>query len=347
MGKKILIVGGGLAGSCLAIHLLERKHNITLLDSGENHSSRVAAGLINPLVFRRMTKSWRVDEFIPFAETFYQSLESTTSSRFFHPIVIRRFFSSQQEREFWNKKVQDPLFHSYMNEVTEEDESSNQPLNNFGSGRVKKASWVDTVRFLSVSHAYFKKTLDYRVESFDASKFHPETDHLQYKGEVFDAVVFCQGYLGITNPWFNYLPLNQTKGEVLTIQSSTLPTDESWNRKCFVLPIANSTFKVGSTYVWNTSSLNITEEGKNLILENLSVLTLEKVEVIEQVAGVRPTTTDRRPLMGQHPNWSNLFIFNGLGTKGYMMAPLLAKEMTEHILHGTPLNREVSIERFH
>ena len=50
--KSILIIGGGLAGITLAHHLLKRKQLVTLIDDGKNVSTRVAAGLVNPLVLR-------------------------------------------------------------------------------------------------------------------------------------------------------------------------------------------------------------------------------------------------------------------------------------------------------
>ena len=60
--KNILIVGAGLAGSCLAHRLLDDGHHITIIDKGENHATSIAAGMVNPMVFRRMNKSWRLDE---------------------------------------------------------------------------------------------------------------------------------------------------------------------------------------------------------------------------------------------------------------------------------------------
>ena len=39
-------------------------------------------------------------------------------------------------------------------------------------------------------------------------------------------------------------------------------------------------------------------------------------EVLEHVAGVRPATFDRRPLLGRHPVYSNLAIFNSCSVHG-------------------------------
>ena len=104
MKEKFLIVGGGLSGVAIGYHLIQKGKDVTLLDDQNNHSSIVAAGMINPLVFRRITKSWRVDDFIPYCEQFYSSIEKQADRPLFHPITIRRFFSSQQEKDFWTTK---------------------------------------------------------------------------------------------------------------------------------------------------------------------------------------------------------------------------------------------------
>jgi glycine/D-amino acid oxidase-like deaminating enzyme len=143
--------------------------------------------------------------------------------------------------------------------------------------------------------------------------------------------------------YFNYLPLDPTKGQTLTIQSDNIPTHESINRKCFVLPTENKTFRVGATYEWSDSSLNITKEGKELLEADLNNLIQANYSVLEQKAGVRPTVKDRRPLLGKH---TNLFVFNGLGTKGYLIAPYLAYEMSQLLIHQKALNKEIDIKRY-
>jgi hypothetical protein len=41
-----------------------------------------------------------------------------------------------------------------------------------------------------------------------------------------------------------------------------------------------------------------------------------------------------------------MYIFNGLGSKGVMLAPHFAEELVEHITKGLQLNEEVSVSRF-
>lgn len=341
--KNILIVGAGLSGLSVAVHLIRKGWSVTILDNGVNHSSIIAAGMINPLVFRRMTKSWRVDEFLPFLQSFYKSLEKETGNSFLHPITIRRMFSTQQEREMWLGKQQTAEFSNYMHTVSTEDDAYSKAINKHGSGRVKNSFYVDTQLFLDALKTYVSEKGKLISDAFSYSKL----NGLTYNNETYNEVVFCEGYLGVDNPWFGDLPLDQTKGETLTITSSEIPENESLNRKCFVLPLGNNTFKVGSTYVWNTPDTSPTVPGKETILENLSYLTNAKFAVTDQGAGVRPTTKDRRPLIGTHSTRSNYHIFNGLGAKGYMIGPFLSAAFVDYLTGEGDLDAEIDIKRIY
>lgn len=338
---KFLIVGAGLSGLSVAVQLIRKGKAVTIVDNQSNICSRIAAGMINPLVFRRMTKSWRLDEFMPYLIEFYRDLEKEVGSAFFHPVKIRRMFSNDHERDLWLKKEEYEEFKPYMHPVTKEDLSYDKALNPFGSGRVKSSFYVDTPVFLDVVLSWVEESGTVIREQFDYSSLIDTT----YGGEHYDAVVFCEGHLAKDNPWFKDVNLDQTKGELLTIKSMSMPEDESVNRKCFVLPIGNHLFKVGSTHDWNNPTTHITKEGREEILKNLSYITNEKVEVVEQFAGVRPTVVDRRPLIGAHPDKKDYYIFNGLGTKGYMLAPLLSLEFIEYLLDEKPLDKEVDVKR--
>lgn len=342
--KNILIVGAGLAGSSLAHRLMDLGHQITLIDRGENYATSVAAGMINPMVFRRMNKSWRLDEFLPEAKKFYLSLENKLNVKLFHPITIRRLFSSEQERFSWLEKQSIPEFKNYLTPITEEDEGYDGANNQFGSGRVKNAFWIDSELFYNSNLAFFRDNGMLKTETFSLTEFIP--GEANYKGKIYDKVVFCCGYLNEELPFFSNSPIEQTKGQTLTIYSHEIPENESLNRKCFVLPLENQTFRVGATYEWNDDSLSTTEQGKELLLSNLSVLGNFGFKILSQNAGVRPTVLDRRPIMGQHPDFSKLFIFNGLGTKGYMMAPTLSRELVEFMFERKALDNVVSNERF-
>jgi hypothetical protein len=68
------IIGWGLAGATLAWQLHFRNQKFVVHDSGKNYSTRVAAGLVNPIVFKRLTKSWNADLLMPYSVEFYQKI---------------------------------------------------------------------------------------------------------------------------------------------------------------------------------------------------------------------------------------------------------------------------------
>jgi hypothetical protein len=342
--QKFLIVGAGLAGTCLAHQLLKSGQTVTIIDKGENHATAIAAGMVNPMVFRRMNKSWRLDECMNDAVPFYKELGLKFNKQLYYPITIRRMFSSLQEREFWEKRQEIDEYKSYLNTISEADNNYSKAINEFGSGRLKQAFWVDALAYYEGNRNYFQSIDCLLDEEFDLTQFDEKT--ASYKGVEYDKVVFCCGYLNKYIPFFASAPVEQTKGQTLTIESEDLPADVSLNRKCFVLPLGENTFRIGATYEWNDGTLTTSEQSKNLLLEHLSVLGDFQLKIVDQSVGVRPTVLDRRPIIGQHPEHSKLFIFNGLGTKGYLMAPTLAKDMCAFLLEGKELDREVSLKRF-
>ncbi|MGJ8661109.1 MAG: NAD(P)/FAD-dependent oxidoreductase [Bacteroidota bacterium] len=343
--KHFLIIGGGIAGTCVASELLERNCKVTLVDSDENFSSRVAAGQINPIVFRRMTKSWRVDEFLPYARNYYENLAAKHNASIIVDKPIRRLFAHEQERDEWIKRQDKPEFSPYLKTLTDEDLNFSKAKNICGSGLVKQSFYVNSENFLSAIKSSIENHENgtWITDKIDYSTIDPSNS--SWKEIQYDGIVFCDGYLNMHNPYFNFITVDQTKGEVLTVESD-IYNEESLNRKCFVLPQENGQFRVGSNYEWDCADLNPTEKARIEISENLSSLVENEFKIVDQVAGIRPTTKDRRPAMGKHPEIDGFYLFNGLGAKGYLIAPLLGKEMVEFILDKKPLHEEQDLRRY-
>jgi glycine oxidase len=344
--KRVLIAGGGLAGITMAYQLHERNIPFLLIDQGVNHSSSIAAGIINPIVFRRMLKSWRVDDFLPYAIDFYNKIGAYSNDIFFHFLPMRRGFAHEQEAELWESRQFLDEYNSYLTQISENDILNTSVINNYGTGKVMQSGFVDTNLFLEKSYLFLIKNELYLKTKYNYNEF--DIQNCVFRGEAFEKIIFCEGYHGIDNPWFNYLPLQTTKGQTITIESNTLPSNEILNRKCFILPIKDTEhFKVGSTYEWDTTDLSITEEGLNSLKQNIDQLidNQNKYSIIHQEAGIRPTVKDRRPLIGEHPTFKKCYIFNGLGTKGYLMAPLLSEELYKFMYEDISLDKEIDIKR--
>lgn len=342
--KRILIIGAGLAGTSLAHEFLEDGHHVQLIDRGTNHSTAVAAGMVNPMVFRRMNKSWRLDEFMSDAKLFYKDLESKLKTSFMHPMTIRRMIASQQERNYWLKRANLEEYKAYLEDINEEDDSYALATNQFGSGRVKNAFWIDAHAYYEKNIQYFKQLGVLKIEDFDPSHFDPL--ERTYRHERYDFVVFCLGYEQLNFSVFGELPIQPTKGQTLFIHSKEIPENESLNRKCFVLPVGDKKFRIGATYEWENTQLNPTEEGKLILEGHLSALGNYQHEILGQQVGIRPTVKDRRPILGEHQKFPYIYVFNGLGTKGYLMAPTLARELKNNMLQNKELLQELNVIRF-
>lgn len=341
--KNTLIIGGGIAGSSLAIQLMKRGVGVTLLDRGTNHSSAVASGMVNPMVFRRMNLSWRADEMLPYARDFYLELEDTLKAKFYNKLRIRRFFSSEQERGYWEKKQHEAEYQKYLTLHDDFDEKVPLAKSEFGSGIVKNAFWIRSKLFMEKMHLFLKEQNVLKYGQFEPAEFIQE--ELSYCGLRYDAVVFCCGSDNDKITYFNQANIQHNRGQILHIESSELSQHELWNRKGFILPVGGEKFMLGATYEWNEPNLNITAEAREKLEDVFKTITNASYKVNGQTVGMRPTVADRRPVMGEHPDAKGLFIFNGLGTKGYMLAPLLSLEMAQFMTEGKALHKEVVFSR--
>ena len=341
--KDTLIIGGGIAGSSLAIQLMKRGVGVTLLDRGTNHSSAVASGMVNPMVFRRMNLSWRADDMLPYARDFYLELEDTLKAKFYNTLRIRRFFSSEQERGYWEKKQHEAEYQKYLTLHDDFDEKVPLAKSEFGSGIVKNAFWIRSKLFMEKMHLFLKEQKVLKYGQFEPAEFIQE--ELSYCGLRYDAVVFCCGSDNDKITYFNQANIQHNRGQILHIESSELSQHELWNRKGFILPVGGEKFMLGATYEWNEPNLNITAEAREKLEGVFQTITNASYKVNGQTVGMRPTVSDRRPVMGEHPDAKGLFIFNGLGTKGYMLAPLLSLEMAQFMTEGKALHEEVVFSR--
>ena len=142
------------------------------------------------------------------------------------------------------------------------------------------------------------------------------------------------------------MPLNGTKGEVLTIKAPDLKLKAAIKSSVFIIPVGNDCYTVGSTYNWDDKSNKPTAAGKDELLSKLKTFITCDFEVVKHVAGIRPTVKDRRPLVGRHSEHQNLYVLNGLGTRGVMIAPYVAQQLFQFIGAKRPLDPEIDCNRF-
>ncbi|WP_303918417.1 FAD-binding oxidoreductase [Draconibacterium sediminis] len=342
--KEVLIVGQGLAGTLLAFELHVAGVDVCIVNNPQKSTAtRVAAGMVNPLVFKRMTKSWMVDELLPVMKKRYRDLEELLGERFYFDMPMIKPLS-EQETELWQQRKADEKFTPFIENICETS-PVDYVFASHAYGIVNGSGYLKTGIFLDAAKRFFQENEMLIEADFPVNQSSFE-NHI-FQDIQFDKIVFCEGHYLKTHPLFDFVRLQPAKGEVLQIYAPGLSENYIINRRVFVLPIGDHRFKVGSTYEWKDLTDHPTEEGKNSIIDRLKELIHVDFTIEQHWAGVRPTVIDRRPVLGKHPEFDHIYSFNGLGTKGVMLAPYFATEIKKLLLDNQyQIDKEVSSDRF-
>jgi glycine oxidase len=344
MEIDFLLIGQGLAGTSLAYRLERAGKKVVLLDQpSKNISSRVAAGLYNPVTGKKMVKSWIAEKLFPELESFYEELEGVLGTKFLVKKNIYRPFLSIEEQNEWMGHSSDPLIHLFIEKIY--TESQFQELKDpFGGVLLKKSGWMDINTYLDGMEKYFDQRLV--QDQFEEELLQKTNNGWKYKDLKFTGIIYCNGLGAMNSRFFNFLPFAPVKGEILEVEQDF---DPEWiiNRGVFRVPLEQGVFRVGSTYTWHDLDLGPTESAKNELigkLENLIHIPVKKIRSHRH--GIRPATRDRKPFLGKHPEEDGVYIFNGFGAKGVSLIPYFSAMMRDFLLQNRPLDSEVDIKRY-
>ena len=340
-----IIVGSGLAGIAFAETLLENNKSFVVFENQSQKSTRIAGGLYNPVILKRFSEVWNAKEQLALAFDFYAKIEAKLSVKVdFRTPIYRKFFSIEEQNNWFIAADKPNLSPFLSTEIIKQNYSGiDSP---FGYGKVLQTGYVDTALLLDVYHKYLEEINSFRKETFDYTAVEIFDDFVQYGNLKAKHIVFAEGFGMHSNPFFSYLPLDGTKGELFIIKAPELRIDVIVNTSVFILPLGNDLFKVGATYNWKDKTDLPTDDGRKELVDRIKEIINCEFEIVEHFAGVRPTVNDRRPLLGNHPKHRNVYILNGLGTRGVMLAPAMALDLFNYIENSIPLDRTIDIRRY-
>lgn len=358
-----LLIGHGLAGAILAHTLHRAGQRVLVLDApGQpDTASRVAAGLVNPLAGRRFALTWRADELLPAAAAFYRSVEGELNFQCWHESPIYKLFASAQEANAGAGKAADDrsaFVAGLLPPVTQPDSPVRAPL---GGLHLAGGGFLRTEAFLDTLAAARARLGQWRSEAFVPARLRVALADATYEladGTRVEArrVIFCEGPAVRVNPWFGWLPVVPNAGEVLDVDLP-LPAaggpaiDAILNGAVYVVPHGAGRWRVGATYARLSADevpapATPTPAGRAELLTRLARVVNAPATVLAHRAGLRPTVPDRRPLVGPHPRYPSLWVFNGLGSKGVGTAPALAAHLARVLAGAEALWPEVAISRY-
>ncbi|MES2731584.1 MAG: FAD-dependent oxidoreductase [Bacteroidota bacterium] len=342
-----LIIGQGLAGTVLAYTLQSRGLQVKVVDSQSlPSSSRVAAGIFNPVTGKRPVKTWQADVLFPFLLTFYRQMEADLNDHFFYPKPVFRPFLSIAEQNSGFALTDSPDINTFLECKTSFQEISNFIENNLGGLQTKHSGYL-AVDYLLTSYRHRliqQQALINKNLSFEDLVLKP--DGVEWGGVKARKLIFCEGIHAMHNPYFQWLPFREVKGEILTIEIDAPIPDYIFKQGVYLVPNQNNTCKVGATYDRFDHSWDITVNAQEEMTSVLGKWLKPPYRVVDQQAGIRPASPDQKPLIGLHPEYPTLGIFNGMGSKGVSMAPYYAQHFYEMLECQKELSEAVNINRY-
>lgn len=325
------IIGQGLAGTCLAWHFLDRATECIIVSDGKDGSSRVAAGLVNPVTGKNFAPSWRLSDFLPEADDFYRKIESLLGLRFWHRLPVIRLARDAKEWQRIEERLARPeTFPWIVGTIA-------PPAGWYAAVELRGGARLDCRAFLDASLVHFERLGIVQHQTFERTT-------VETTATPAERMIRCEGAAGLLTNQLG--PHRSAKGEILTIEAP------DWSQAHirvggggWLVPIGANRFKAGSTYDWNALDAVPTPEGHRRILELASALgDDDHYAVVAHEAGVRPILRRSQPIIGHHPQGG--WVFNGLGSKGSLYAPGCAQRLADACLDAKPIDEDLDFHTF-
>lgn len=341
-----IIVGDGLAGSLLAKRLLDAQKKVLIIsDPSMPSSSAVAGGMINPATGKYLTPTWLMDELFNKLDDFYRYLEQELSAKFYHKIGIYRPFANEENKSHFISQIKKNNLENRL-EVLDDNLHKELLTAPLGGLMAKDGGWVDVPTLLQELNKLFISKKCYLAAKFCHSDYTFEGSTISYGGYKAEKIIFCEGYFVKDNPMFNWLPFNPVKGETLIATIKSHDLQHIVNQGKWIIPIDENQIRIGSTYTWHELDFVPSLTANDQLIAGAKKILSKNFEISGHHAGVRPSTKDRRPIIGQHPVQKSVYLFNGLGTKGVSLAPYFVDNFIDYLYQKKDIHPDTTIERF-
>lgn len=343
--KDALVVGFGIAGLAVAKQLEKEKKSFDVISDESQQSSRVAGGVLNPVALKRYNLAWNAENLMPEAIAFYSEFNRKSDQVYFESVPVYKLFSSVEDQNNWFVASDERRLEPYLNS---EIQTLDSPVDaQFKAGEVLQSHLLHLKALLKSEKTRFIESFQFYSSSFKHHQLKFRSNEIEYDGRIYKSIIFCEGFGVVHNPFFNWLPIYGNKGEYLIFKSKALKANKRiLKSRNFIIPLGDDLYKYGATYSREHLNDVPTEQAQEELKSKLSGMINCDFEIINQLAGVRPTVRDRKPIVGQHPEYKNLFVLNGFGSRGVMAAPNLSRQLVDLIFKGEELDKDIHINRF-
>ncbi len=324
-----VVVGGGIAGVWMHHQLSKYGKCMVIDDLIFKKSSLVAGGIYNPIMLNYAKKAFQADAIYTNLEKNYKEIEKIINDKIVYPTPIKYILNSNENLNQWSVEIEKmPEFCCFTNQINK------SIFSEFGCIEVSNSGWVDVKLLIEKYHSFLSEKNEIIIlENQNFEKYRNDFNKSK--------IIYCTG---VFNSKFNAF-LKPAKGEILIVKSDLNETENIYQQGVFILPLGNGLYKIGSNFEWKNLDSNPTSEARAEIENKLMKFLKCDYEIIDHLAGVRPSSLDRRPILGKLSD--SEYVFNGLGSKGVALAPFYSNMLTENIVFDKEIAPNVSLERFY
>ena len=340
--KKYFIVGDGFAAMFFAHQLIKNNISFTLFSERRKSASQVSAGIVNPVVLKKFTSFWLAKDQIESLQNTISEIAEYTGNNYLINEQIHRIFHDEIEKQLWIKKSSSEDLSPFLDT---DFSFHKEVVNPFGAGKVRYSFRLDVTNFFKDLLNYLENNNLLTNEKFDYSLL--DTKNKTYKNLNYEKIVFCEGMGVVNNPFFNWIPVNANKGHCIKVNFlNEFNSRVTFKKKHFLFPLDHKNFYYGGTYDRNSQNDQVDDTAVQQLINGLKEFCPEDFTITETNVGFRPTVKDRRPIIGNHSKYGDLFVFNGLGARGILNGNFFGKELFNHIENNLPLHPEIDLKRF-
>lgn len=317
-----LIVGQGLAGTCISWQLYWKQIPFIVADPGhESAATRVAAGLINPLSGPRLHCHEQTQQWFQSATQLYQQIEQQLKLTLLTPVLLHRLLATERTQKAWATKQHNPLIRPWIAAPVH-----NPFAHNHSPAITTKAAILDAPLLISSSRKYFLSLGVLKEAKVDPNTIAPAGEHCwQWQGHLFRSIIWCQGWEALHNPLLKCAELTPVKGDILHLQPIAEFPDHVHHWGHWAIPRPNGLL-LGATYTPGQTNLAPDPHARRLLLDSFYSATHLPAQVTAHLSGIRPVTRNHQPLCRWTDSPNRWGLFNGFGSHGSLRIPHASRE---------------------
>ncbi len=338
---RILIVGQGLAGSTLAWELDRLGVDFIVADRplGET-ASRVAAGLVNPMMGKVFRAGWRQAECMDRAAAFYPETEARLGGKWWQRVPIWRELETEDQREIWQERQTDPDTSRWAGPMLP------WPPGWTGKGVAGYTSGSFVLHAEDLTNAVRQWLTE--TGRFCEAEVSPESivtteEGILWNGEFFHKIVWAIGWEVSTHPHMAPLKGRPSKGTIIDLKLPGFHWEAGVLHYGHWLVHNKGFWRLGATYSWSWDDRNQPDLAATVeLMHGLAQHWDGEPEVLRYRSAIRPTVRRSQPVAGPLPGLPHQLVFSGLGSKGVTTAPWVAQTLADHLLQGTELPSDLT-----